>query len=276
MTDMTTAPAAEQDAGAVVSQPRDELGRFVPAQNEGAEASEAVEQAAPAVEGEASPTPDAEDKPDPRRERSRQRWQDMKAKVKEAQSQAAHWKAVAEKRWAEANSPVDPNAYQTDAEYQAALSAQAMRKVTAQDHYEQAQTMAHQAEYAARQAVAVQAEALKDSIPDIRVIFSQPEQGGPMMTPEMFQVIQESDNAALIAYHLAKNPDQAYSICRMSPLAAARELGKLESKLKPPVRRISKAPAPVQTVSGGSGQAGVNPETLSFADYEKWRMGQSR
>lgn len=62
----------------------------------------------------------------------------------------------------------------------------------------------------------------------------------------------ESDYGAEIGYFLAKNPDEAVRISELPPLAAAREIGKIEASIaksqsKP--NKTTQAPAPISPVS---------------------------
>jgi hypothetical protein len=279
MTDTTTAPVAPeagQTAPVAPERFRDEQGRFVTASDKPEDTSAAapVDAAQPA-EGAQPQTPDSnsDEKPDPKRERSRQRWQEMKSRVREAENQAQYWRSLAERHQQEASRPLDPMQFQSDPEYQAALAAQAMRRVTAQDHAATAQALQVQAGQAAIAAVQMQMDSLRDRIPDIDIITAEPAQGGPIVTDAMGQIIRESDNAALVAYHLAKNPKEARAIANMHPIQAARELGMIEARLSSqPVRRVSQAPAPVQTVSGGQGSSSRDPGSMSFKEYEQYRM----
>jgi hypothetical protein len=279
MTDTTTAPVAPeagQTAPVASERFRDDLGRFVTASDKPSDTPAAAPvEAAPTADGEQAPQTQehSDEKPDPRRERSRQRWQEMKAKVREAESQAAYWRNLAERHQQEASKPLDSMQFQSEAEYQAALAAQAMRRVTAQDHAATAQALHMQAGQAAIAAVQMQMDTLRDRIPDIDVITAEPAQGGPIVSDAMAMIIRESDNAALVAYHLAKNPKEARAIANMHPIQAARELGMIEARLSSqPVRRVSQAPAPVQTVSGGQGSRQVDPSSMSFKEYEQYRM----
>lgn len=278
MTDTTSAPAVLPVAGtpteSVPTPPRDDLGRFTsvdPVEPSGT-VTPPIEGAS--ADGPTDPTQASEVKPDGRRERNRQRWQEMKARVRESESQAQYWQSMAQKRMQEAAQPVDPAQFQTDAEYQGAIAAQAMRRVSAQDHMSQAEASRQRAEADDRRALDVQAEDLRDQIKDIDLIYRNPSEGGPVITPAMAAAIHESESGALLAYHLAKNPTKALTIANMQPLAAARAIGKLEAELSSrPMKRISQAPAPVQTVSGGVGSPGVDLSTLSMADYIKARQG---
>lgn len=105
------------------------------------------------------------------------------------------------------------------------------------------------------------------------------------ISPAMAQVIRESEDGPAVAYYLGKNPDIAQVIAQLSPLAAARELGRLEARLADkresvPQRTISKAPPPPAKIEGsGSPGAGIKPDTadsdkLSDAEWTRRRKAQ--
>jgi hypothetical protein len=93
------------------------------------------------------------------------------------------------------------------------------------------------------------------------------------------EAIQSSDLGGDIAYYLAKNPEEALRINSLSPMAAAREIGRIESYVeyektqktkKPPV---SKAPSPIKPVhSQGSGTKSL--EDMTPAEYIAYRDKQ--
>ena len=70
----------------------------------------------------------------------------------------------------------------------------------------------------------------------------------PNFSQVMVEVTEDMDTGVDIRYHLGKNPDVADKIARMSPLAAARELGKIDAKLEyakeQKGKTVSSAPAP--------------------------------
>lgn len=82
-------------------------------------------------------------------------------------------------------------------------------------------------------------------------------------TPLAIAII-EAENADDVAYYLMKNQEVLGRILKLNPLAAVREIGKLEAKLlaDPPVKpkTPSKAPAPISPVSGS---ATVSAKSLS-------------
>lgn len=62
-----------------------------------------------------------------------------------------------------------------------------------------------------------------------------------------------------ILYHLGKNPEKAARISAMSPIAQAKEIGRIEDTINPPKKKVTKAPSPPGIVSG----VGVNLPTQS-------------
>lgn len=96
---------------------------------------------------------------------------------------------------------------------------------------------------------------------------------GPSPSPSLDLAIVESDKSELLTYHLAKRPELVRALNAMTPVHAARELGRLEAKLSYPAQRTeTKAPPPVAALKGGSP---VTPAIgKSMRSYEKWRSSQ--
>lgn len=95
------------------------------------------------------------------------------------------------------------------------------------------------------------------------------------------ELLLDSPIGAQLSYELAKNKEELLRLNSLSPMAAAREIGKLEHRLntsesKPVERKLTKAPAPLATVGKGSASIAkaINDPTLSFAEYEKLRLQQ--
>ena len=105
------------------------------------------------------------------------------------------------------------------------------------------------------------------------------------MTPEMVhfyrtdgknlvEIIEGSPKGPEIAYYLGENPEVAISLSRMSSLAAAREIGAIESKMSktPAKKNVSKAPTPINpTAAAGSATLEVEPEKLTHKEWLEWR-----
>ena len=98
-------------------------------------------------------------------------------------------------------------------------------------------------------------------------------------------IVISSENGPELLYELAKNPEEAKRIALLSPLAAAREMGKIEARIAPKSssekisqQKTTKAPQPLTPVKGG-GTASI-PKTLgeaadtSFAAYKKLREAE--
>lgn len=105
----------------------------------------------------------------------------------------------------------------------------------------------------------------------------------PKVSLSFEQLITTSDNGPEILYALAKDPKEFARINALPPLALAREIGRIESKLapesseesKPEIKKITKAPRPLAPV--GTNQKGVVPKTpdeMSYQDYKKWREAE--
>lgn len=78
-----------------------------------------------------------------------------------------------------------------------------------------------------------------------------------------------------IAYHLAKNPDEARRIAALDPAEQAMEIGFLKASVsKEPVKKPSKAPAPIDPVKAGKG--GGDSDMPDPADTAKWIAWRNR
>lgn len=79
--------------------------------------------------------------------------------------------------------------------------------------------------------------------------------------------IMESDKGPQLAYYFAKNPDALDSLNEMSPLKAAKELGKIEARLYiPKSKTVSKAPAPNESLKGGASPV-KDLSSMSMEEY---------
>lgn len=87
-------------------------------------------------------------------------------------------------------------------------------------------------------------------------------------------IFMESDKGLEIAHHLATNPDEAERIVSLPKHRMVVELGKLISRFEgetaptpPPVKKVSKAPPPPQTINGaGKGKVDLYAHEQSTAD----------
>ena len=96
------------------------------------------------------------------------------------------------------------------------------------------------------------------------------------ITQAMAETIHESDIGPEIAYYLGSNPTEAKRISQLSPLAQAKELGKIEDRLtkEPPAKKTTTAPPPIAPVKGqGSGNPSydtTDPRSISTMSTSEW------
>jgi hypothetical protein len=183
----------------------------------------------------------------------------------EAEREAAYWRAVAEGKaqpsgQAPATKPT-PDQYDNYADFVEALADfKADEKVTkalAQRSAQTAQQTAHQT-FQGRVTEFIKAT------PDYVDVV------GNSDTPVAGHVaehIQDPENelGPALAYHLAKNPDVAHRLNAMSPVAAGREIGRIEATLAKapsagtpppaPAKKLTQAPEPASTTTTGQGRA---------------------
>lgn len=95
----------------------------------------------------------------------------------------------------------------------------------------------------------------------------------------MAEAIIESDEAPAIAYYLGQNLEEAHAIAQMSPIAAARAIGRIESKLSAktsvqspatPAKTVTRAPEPV-TILSGSPAVNKSYDDMSMDEYDAVR-----
>lgn len=76
---------------------------------------------------------------------------------------------------------------------------------------------------------------------------------GVQTRQEVIDEIMSSEKSALLAYHLAKNPDKLNALNQMSGRELAREMGRLEATVKlPEAKKATSAPAPLSRTKGGA------------------------
>lgn len=102
------------------------------------------------------------------------------------------------------------------------------------------------------------------------------------LSPTVYTELVESENGPELYYELSKDPEEFKRICRLSPNAAAREIGKFEANLSPKessenkeTKRITKAPKPLSPVgSKSSSTKSIYDRDLSQHEFEKLRAEQ--
>jgi len=100
--------------------------------------------------------------------------------------------------------------------------------------------------------------------------------GGISVSVPMIEFVYEhAEDGPAIVHHLYANQELAEKIAKLSPLAAARELARLEASLpKPQPRNISNAPKPPVVPKGGAEPPIRDLENMSMADFAALRRKQ--
>jgi len=94
---------------------------------------------------------------------------------------------------------------------------------------------------------------------------------GVQVRQDVIDEIKSSENSALLAYHLAKNPDKLNALNSMSGRELAREMGRLEATVKmPEAKKATTAPAPLSRPKGG---AAPRSQDADLAAYLKRTYG---
>lgn len=213
---------------------------------------------------EASATPDAsgENSGDDAAERPKkkhwahERIDELTRQRREAERQAEYWKAkVSEK------TNID------DLDYDDQIAA----RVTARQRQEMAESADHAVQSVSQQVYEARVAVVRDRYADFDAVVANPSL--PIST-DMAAVIMDSEHGPELAYHLGKNPGEAARIARLSPVAQAKELGRIEERLSAPKTGPKPPPAPVQPVGAASSGGGNDPGKMSMSEYIAWRAGQ--
>lgn len=101
------------------------------------------------------------------------------------------------------------------------------------------------------------------------------------VTQEMALVIVESEIGPKVLYWLGQNPREAARISQLSPLAQAREIGKIEAALSvnPPVKKVSQAPDPIRPVGARSTTPKyepTDPRSVKTMSDSEWIEARNR
>lgn len=277
--------------------------------------SEAVENIVPSdveqgATPEDSPTPDPVDSADdaePKRNRAEERIHDLVAERNAAKEYAEFWrdKAMevvrssrpAAQQTPQPHAPEPPPLPPTpptlqDFGFDQAKWAQATaewtnRQVEARVAESLARREAARGQQEIVESFEKQAEEFRKDNPDFDIVLANPRL--PQLDRVAAAMILSSDKAAAVSYHLAKNPELATRISRMSSPQQALAIGRLEAELRnapakkapaavPPAPKVTsstRAPAPPQPVPSG-GVADTDMSQASIDDWMRMRVTESR
>lgn len=223
----------------------------------------------------------------------------LNARYAAAQQETEHWKQQALKSASESKSePVessksvsvegkpDPEKYDTHAEYVEALTdwkieqrESALKAAAQKSQLQSEQEKVAKAHFDREKSFADKTDDYKEVITDLL-------DSKPNISATFEQLIVSSDNGPEIMYILAKDVKEFERINSLPPLAAAREIGKIEYKLasvtsepKQESKKITTAPKPLEPVgksSSGSIRKSITDPEIPFSDYVRLRREQMK
>lgn len=130
-------------------------------------------------------------------------------------------------------------------------------------------------------------DAFAATMPDFVETIQDMVAEGIRLSVAVDELIVSSEHGPALLYQLAKNPKELARINALGPLAAAREIGRMEAKLggkeaaeeakpKPEAKKTTQAPKPVTPIGGKSApvEKSLYDPTLSQAEYERIRREQ--
>jgi chromosome segregation ATPase len=108
--------------------------------------------------------------------------------------------------------------------------------------------------------------------------------GGPAISQTMLETMNEFDNAGEIAYALATDVTNSIRIANLKPMKQILEINKLSAKLdkekgeknKPPTKKSTNAPEPINVLGGGETPSNTLAEARNYSDYQKLRSKENR
>ncbi|MFA7063389.1 MAG: hypothetical protein WC132_04560 [Methanomethylophilus sp.] len=212
------------------------------------------------VEGATAEEAEEEKKPEPRRKTAQERIDELTRKRREAEREAAYWKAQAEQSKL-SGPPVQEN-FETFDEF-----------VTAAIDYRDRQKAieARKADEDLRLKASVQvfnenAAELKAQNPDFDEVVER-----PVFTDTMRRMLLGMDNGPKVAYHIGKNATIAGKFANLSPEAQIYEIVKLEQSLTlaEKTKKTTSAPPPIDPV-GTPSATEKDPSSMSIAEWMEW------
>ena len=159
---------------------------------------------------------------------------------------------------------------------------QRMGEFQAQEHerIERAQEQRAREEIVARHQARI--DTFRSSHDDFDAVF---EQGRNLpVTPPMRDAVLNSEAGPALMYHLCSNPDECDRIANMHPMAAIKEMGKLEAQIEAAsqtgpsssARPVTQAPPPIQPVGGGATTSTTPLDQLPYQEFKRIRNEQER
>ena len=188
------------------------------------------------------------------------RMAEITAKRREAEADATKWREMYERMQANSNS--DASSSQPDIDHLARTYAESMRA------QERERDRLVQIETAGRKQFGTEFDTAVNNLNAAGI-------GGP----EFLKVIAEIPDAEKVVAWLGKhdNLGEAVRISGLSPVQMGIEMTKLANKAtKEMTKQVSKAPAPIQHIAGGSSSSDQVEPDPSSKEWFKWRQQNAR
>lgn len=314
---VTSTPEAKADAAQAVDAKEQASTQSLPAAEQAAEQKESPESGTEETEAKeekgAEGESDADEADDeleasekdekPKKksgaQRRKERAERAEAEAARARAEAEHWKTMALKGAGDSKkdtAPVEtpkteapgkpsPDSYETHAEYVEALTDWKLeqRDKTASEKAAKAKLEADQAEV--MKAHSARVKAFTEKTPDFLETLEDVSHITLSATVE--RELLSSENGPELIYALAQDPAEFERINKLGPIAAARELGRLDAKLsskaeaaKPEPKKLTTAPKPLDPVGKGKGAVAKSIEEIAAtgtqAEYERARLEQMK
>lgn len=219
----------------------------------------------------------------------------LNAKAAKAEQERDYWRSlVLEKKEASEQKPEkaevkaqqdgkpDPEKFESHAEYVEALTDW---KLEQREKAAAEKAKAEQAKTETQKLIESHNKRLADFVkskPDFHEALEEVED--VKVSAALQELLVTSDLGPALMYELAKNRSELERISGLSPVAAARELGKIEAKLsapspeepKPEIKKTTSAPKPIEPVGGSKGpvRKSIHDPDISFSEYEARRREQ--
>jgi len=237
----------------------------------------------PATELTSIVEPTVEPTVEPKKDGFQEKINELTRKRREAERDAAYWRGQAEARTVpvaptkvlepQGGQDLDPNDFDSDADYLKAVATQVKNEIRASVAAERKRnevvisqtTITKQYQEARAKHTDFDEVALNPSVP---------------ITQYMFDAAM-GDSLGDVLYHLGKNPTEAVRIASLSPTQQVKEISKIEIKLATPMPpKHTTTPNPPKIVSGGGGSPPAKKEeemnrTELRAKWERDRLAKA-
>ena len=209
---------------------------------------------------------------------ARERINELTKRAHEAEREVQRLREASERKPAESTEKPNPDKFGSYDEYVEALADwkadQRVAESFKRRDAERSQAAEARAAEAKAQAWAERQSEFREATPDYDAVVGK---SAVQIAPHVVDTLLDSESGPELAYHLAKRPETVKRINALSPLSAARELGRIEATLSnpaaPQIKPASKAPAPITPVRS-SAPAAVDLASANMDQYIAARRKQ--